>query len=299
MRRAFSSLGGHAGVAFLRLLGCLPLTWLRGLGVALGLLLWALAVPRRRVVRLNLALCFPAVSVAERRALERKVFIRFTQSWFDRGWLWHAPSAVLEQRLVVDGDVQFLQQCHQSGTPVVVFAPHFVGLDAAWTALAQTFQHQLVTIYTPQRNPVVDAWVARGRRRMGSVTLTWRNDGVKPVIKALKQGQWLYLLPDMNFGAQESVFVPFFGVQAATVPSLSRFARLSRAAVVPVQVEMTPQGYRIHVLPAWHDMPTADSVADTALMNQRLEAMIRRIPDQYYWVHKRFKSRPEGESAVY
>jgi KDO2-lipid IV(A) lauroyltransferase len=93
--------------------------------------------------------------------------------------------------------------------------------------------------------------------------------------------------------------VPFFGVQAATVPSLSRFARLSGAAVVPVQAELTPEGYCVHVLPAWRDLPTGDSLADTALMNQRLEVMIKRMPDQYYWVHKRFKSRPLGEPAVY
>jgi Kdo2-lipid IVA lauroyltransferase/acyltransferase len=299
IRYRLHRLGGLVGVACLRLLGRLPLGWLRGLGMVLGLLLSVVAVPRRRVVQVNLALCFPALSGAQRRALTRKVFIRFAQSWLDRGWLWHASPRLLEQRLTVDGDVQFLKECHQSGAAVIVFAPHFVGLDAAWTALAQTFQHPLVTIYTPQRNTIVDAWVAAGRRRVGSVTLTWRNDGVKPVLKALKQGQWLYLLPDMNFGAQESVFVPFFGVQAATVPSLSRFARLSGAAVVPVQAELTPEGYCVHVLPAWRDLPTGDSLADTALMNQRLEVMIKRMPDQYYWVHKRFKSRPLGEPAVY
>lgn len=298
--RVLRSIGGYIGVAFLRLLGCLPLVWLRGLGVLLGLLLMAVAAPRRRVVRVNLALCFPELSDAARRALGRQVFIRFAQSWLDRGWLWHASSEVLERRLTVGGNVHFLHECHQDRRAVVLFAPHFFGLDAAWTALARTFQHPLVTIYTPQRNPVVDAWVAAGRRRIGSVTLTWRNHGVKPVLKALKQGQWLYLLPDMNFGAQESVFVPFFGVQAATVPSLTRFARLgNNAAVVPVHAELTSTGYRIHILPAWHDVPTSDSVADTALMNHRLEAMVRRTPDQYYWVHKRFKSRPQGEPAVY
>ena len=103
----------------------------------------------------------------------------------------------------------------------------------------------------------------------------------------------------MNFGPEESVFVPFFGVPAATVPSLSRFAKLGRAQVVPVISRLTSTGYEVRVLPAWQDFPTADAVADTALMNQRLESYIQAQPAQYYWVHKRFKTRPEGEPSVY
>jgi KDO2-lipid IV(A) lauroyltransferase len=107
------------------------------------------------------------------------------------------------------------------------------------------------------------------------------------------------LLPDMNFGPEESIFVPFYGVQAATVPSLSRFAKLGRAKVVPVTTRMTAQGYAVHVGPAWEGYPSNDMTADTAQMNLRLQGYIDAMPDQYYWVHKRFKSRPEGEASVY
>ena len=103
----------------------------------------------------------------------------------------------------------------------------------------------------------------------------------------------------MNFGPNESLFVPFYGVRAATVPSLSRFARLGRAKVVPVITRMTATGYRVEVLPAWQDFPTDNLPADTALMNQRLQDYIDSMPDQYYWVHKRFKDRPAGEPSVY
>ena len=126
-----------------------------------------------------------------------------------------------------------------------------------------------------------------------------RIDGVKPIIAGLKAGDPLYLLPDMNFGPEDSVFVPFFGVMAATVPSLSRFARLGRAKVVPVVTRMTREGYSIDILPAWVDMPSDDMVADTAEMNRRLEAFIETMPAQYYWVHKRFKDRPAGELPPY
>ena len=119
------------------------------------------------------------------------------------------------------------------------------------------------------------------------------------IIAALKAGEPLYLLPDMNFGPEESVFVPFYGVQACTVPSLSRFARLSRAKVVPLLARLTAEGYDIEVLPAWKDFPTADALADTALMNLRLQSYIDSMPAQYYWVHKRFKDRPNGETPPY
>ena len=119
------------------------------------------------------------------------------------------------------------------------------------------------------------------------------------IVAALRAGEPLYLLPDMNFGPEESIFVPFYGVPAATVPSLSRFARLARARVVPVVTRMTRTGYEVQVMPAWDDFPGDDMAADTALMNLRLQGFIDTMPAQYYWVHKRFKTRPPGEPGVY
>ena len=126
-----------------------------------------------------------------------------------------------------------------------------------------------------------------------------RRQGLKPLVAALRAGEPLYLLPDMDYGLSDSVFVPFYGVPAATVPSLSRFARLSGALVVPVISRLTPQGYEITVMPPWDGYPTDDAVADTAEMNRRLEGFIDTMPEQYYWVHKRFKNRPQGEPSPY
>jgi KDO2-lipid IV(A) lauroyltransferase len=145
---------------------------------------------------------------------------------------------------------------------------------------------------------VVDDWVRQGRNRFGGRPLS-RTDGVRELVAALRRGDLLYLLPDMNFGPEESIFVPFYGVAAATVPSLSRFARLGRAKVVPVVTRLTPSGYEVCVLPCWSGFPTADAPADTALMNKRLQEYIDEMPSQYYWVHKRFKTRPPGEPGVY
>jgi KDO2-lipid IV(A) lauroyltransferase len=283
------------GVLFMRALAHLPLPWVRALGWALGWFLYFVILPRRRVVHRNLEMCFPGWSAAQRRALVPRVFVHVAQAWLDRSWLWHGKPEVVRKRLAISGDVGELQ----GSQPTVIFAPHFVGLDAGWTALTQQLPRAFTTIYTNQANKVVDAWILAGRRRFGSGRLFGRADGVKTIVSALREGAPLYLLPDMNFGPEESIFVPFYGVQAATVPSLSRFSKLGRAKVVPVTTRMTRSGYDVRVLPAWEGFPTDDPVADTARMNRHLQAYIDAMPDQYYWVHKRFKTRPAGEPPAY
>ena len=155
------------------------------------------------------------------------------------------------------------------------------------------------TIYTDQSNKLIDRWILRGRKRWGHMQLFGRIEGVKPILAAIRAGKPLFLLPDMDFGPQESNFVPFFGIQTATVPSLSRFARLGRAKVVGCVVSMTPAGYEVKFSPAWENFPTDDVLADTALMNKKLEDYIKDQPAQYFWVHKRFKTRPEGSPEFY
>lgn len=285
----------HPGVVFMRLIAPLPLGWVRGLGTLVGLVLYVLAVPRRRVVMTNLALCFPDRSLPQRRRWARECFVYFAQAWFDRSWLWNGDPETVRNRLHIKGAVQELQ----GSEPTVIFAPHFFGLDAAGTAINQQLGRPMVSIYTPQRSQAVDAWLHDGRRRFGQLRLFYRDEGVKSIVSALRQGELLYLLSDMNFGPEESIFVPFFGVMAATVPSLPRFARLGRAKVVPVTARMTRQGYDIEVHPAWENYPGADVQADTATMNRWLEQVINTMPSQYYWVHKRFKTRPAGEPPVY
>ena len=298
-RQRLSALFTRSGIVFMQVLAALPLPLIRAMGTALGWFLYLVVASRRRVVDTNLLLCFPEHNAQQRRGLVQQTFVYFAQAWLDRSWLWHAPPEVVRRRLKLSGS-----EVLEGEQPVVIFAPHFVGMDAGWTALTQQVSRAFTTIYTDQANRLLDRWILRGRRRFagtpgGGARLFGRIEGVQPIVSALKSGQPLYLLPDMNFGPQESVFVPFYGVSAATVPSLSRFARLSRAKVVPVITRMTPDGYEVQVLPAWENFPTGDLLADTALMNQRLEGYINAQPAQYYWVHKRFKSRPEGEASVY
>lgn len=280
---------------FMRFLSYLPIRWVRALGWAFGCMLYVLAVPRRRIASTNLRLCFADKTPREIRALTFETFVRFAQAWLDRWWLWHGSPEVVRQRLVLTGAVSELQGL----APVVIFAPHFVGLDAGWTALTQQLPRHFTTIFTNQSNKTLNAWILAGRQRFGRAQLFGRVDGVKTIVAALRAGDPLYLLPDMNFGVQDSLFVPFYGVSAATVPSLSRFAKLGRAKVVPVISRMTPAGYEVQVMPAWSGFPSDDLVADTALMNARLQSYIDTMPEQYFWVHKRFKSRPPGVDGVY
>jgi len=294
MNQAVSTLG----VALMKSLAHVPLRLLRALGWVLGAVLFVAVRSRRRVVMANLAVCFPELSHAQRRDLAWQTFIHFAQAWLDRSWLWHAPADVVRQRLQLTGAVDELTQPIRQ-TPVVIFAPHFMGLDAAWTALTQQVPRSMNTIYFPQVNPVVDRWIMAGRQRFGQGQLIQRGEGAQTLVAQLRAGEPLYLLPDLNYEPAESLFVPFFGHVAATVPSLSRFAKLGRAKVVPVLSKLTPKGYTIEVLPAWTDFPTQNLESDTALMNQRLEAYIRTMPSQYYWVHRRFKDLPPGVPAVY
>ncbi|MBT2325375.1 lipid A biosynthesis acyltransferase [Variovorax paradoxus] len=293
------SLSSQLGIGFMRALAHVPLPLVRGFGAVLGRVLHTVAAPRRRVVDTNLALCFPDKSPEERRRIARETFVYVAQSWLDRSWLWHAPEKTVAARLTVKGSAPEIDEIAHGSEPMILFAPHFYGLDAAATALTMHTARPSTTIYTTQRDPMVDAWIREGRKRFGNVITLNRVDGIKPIVAGLRKGGLLYLLPDMDFGRDQTVFVPFYGVSAATVPSLSRFARLGRAKVVPVVSKLTRTGYEIEVLPAWQDFPSEDAVADTALMNERLQGYIDSMPSQYYWVHRRFKTRPDGAAPVY
>jgi Kdo2-lipid IVA lauroyltransferase/acyltransferase len=284
------------GILFMRAIALLPLGLVRAMGAVLGAILYFIVVPRRRVAMRNLELCFPHWTPARRKQVAWLHFIRFAQAWLDRGWLWHAPAEVVRSRLVLAGAVGEIE----GEDPVILFVPHFLGLDAGVTALTLLTRRRIMGVYTRQSNAIVDQWIFEGRHRFAQDSRgLHRSEGVREMIAAVRGGAAMYLLPDMNFGAEDSVFVPFYGVQAATIPSLPRFARLCRARVVPLVTKLTPAGYEVRVLPSWSDYPTRDLVADTALMNRRLEGYIDEMPEQYYWVHKRFKSRPPGEPPAY
>ncbi len=280
----------------MRLIARWPLPVVRAMGAVLGVLLWLGARSRRHIADVNLRLCFPEWSDAQRRRMVWRHFIAFGQSVLDRAWLWHAPESVLRERLQWVGAVDALT----APGPLVMFAPHFVGLDAGGMAVSMQFRPAPVAfIFVAQSNPVVENWVRGGRERMGNARPYFRHEGMRKILAGLRKGEPLHLSPDMDFNREESIFVPFMGVQAATVPSLSRLARVAGARVVPVVTRMTPQGYTIEAHEPLASFPTEDLAADTTRMNEVLAGSIRTMPEQYHWVHRRFKTRPEGEPGVY
>jgi len=283
-------------IGLLWLLHFLPLGLLAALGRGLGRLLWWLAGSRRRIALKNLELCFPELPAAEREALAREHFAMVGRSLLERGLLWFASPERLQRLIRIKGNIRLAEQ-----TPgaMMWLLPHFVGLEWVGPALMLNQKRPGVDVYQPQSNAVLDARILAGRSRFGTTAFVDRHDGIRPVLRLIKQGYAFLNAPDLDHGEKDSAFVPFFGVPAATVPSLPRLARLGRARVVPTVTRMTPGGYEVQVHPAWSGYPGDDPVADTALMNRRLEDWIRTMPEQYYWVHKRFKTRPAGEPSVY
>jgi KDO2-lipid IV(A) lauroyltransferase len=164
-----------------------------------------------------------------------------------------------------------------------------------------TTDYPLVSMYSKQKIPQFDALLLHSRTRFGNSPMASRQDGLKPVVRAMRKGLPFYYLPDMDFGARDAVFVPFFGVPAATITGLSRVAKITGAAVVPCVTRQLPggAGYVLKFYPAWEGFPGEDVESDTRRMNAFIEERVREMPEQYFWLHKRFKSRPPGEPKFY
>ncbi len=281
-------------VGFLWLLHWLPLPVLRAIGGLLGRLLYAVGRERRKVALINLRLCFPEKSEAEREQIARDHFIAFSRAVIDRTLGWWASRERLERIIRITG-VEHLND--PEGRPVIMLSPHFVGLDAGATRISMFVRG--CSVYSNQKNPVFNKLLYDGRIRFTDAVLLSRQDGMRKIIKAMKDGYKFYYLPDMDFGPKESIFVPFFGVQAATIPGVSRLARLTGARVVACITRQVADGYEVEVMPAWDDFPGESVEADTAYVNRFIEGQVLRMPEQYFWLHKRFKTRPPGEQRFY
>ena len=288
----------RAVLGLLWLLQRLPLRLQAALGRGLGRLLHALASGRRQVALRNVALCLPDWDEGRRRQLVREHFQWLARSLLERGLLWYASPARLKALIQVEGDVGLAER---SDKPVMWLVPHFVALDVAGVA-TQLFQGgKVASIYQAQSNAVFDQAMRNGRLRFGLAEIFARSERALPLVRAIKRGHAFFNLPDMDFGAKDAAFVPFFGVAAATLLAPARMARSLGMVVQPVVAEILPggQGYRVRFLPPWDDFPGDDDVAAASRMNRWIEDEIRHNPAQYLWVHKRFKTRPPGEAPLY
>jgi Kdo2-lipid IVA lauroyltransferase/acyltransferase len=271
----------------------LPLSVQARIGSFIGSIAFWLIPERRTVTRINLAKCFPRMDPNERERLARAHFRAFCRAVIEQGILWWSSRERIAALVRLEG-----RQYLEASAKTIVFAPHFVGFEATLARLA--LEYPVAMMYSRQKDPRVEARLLAGRTRFGGVMYP-RQGGIKKGVELINSGRLYYYLPDLDFGPKRSVFVPFFGVPAATVTGLAYIARTTGAAVVPCVTRMLPGGggYVARLYPAWTGFPSGDDHADARRMMAFIEERVLEMPEQYFWLHKRFKTRPEGEPRFY
>ena len=283
-------------IAFLWLLHWLPLSVLGRFGEAVGSLLFLVLGKRRHITLTNLRLCMPELDEKQRRGIAQRHFRAYARSIVERSILWWAPEARVRSLIRVEGSVP---QAAMEAGPTILLCPHFVCLDVAGVAVM--LESPLCSIYTAQRNPVFDGALRRGRTRFRPIELVSRAAGIKPIIRAMRRRLPYFMLPDLDFGARDALFAPFFGVPAATLTAPARIAAATGAKVIPVVATFLPgyRGWRVRFYPAWDDYPGDDLALSARRMNAFIEERVREAPGEYFWAHRRFKTRPPGVPDVY
>lgn len=274
----------------------LPFAWQLGIGRLLGFLIRLFAAERRRITGINLELCFPELPVAERRRLAARHFLALGIAVVEIALSWWGPERRLRRLVSVSG-LEHLQQALRKGKGVLLLSAHFTTLEIGGRLLA--LHTPFHVLYRTHKNPVFDGLMKRSRTRLYEQAIE-RGD-LHAVLGSLKQNHAVWYAPDQDFGSANSVFVPFFGVPAATLTATSRLARISGAAVVPFFPARLSgaRGYKLTLYPALEDFPGTNLEADSARIMRLIESEIRKYPEQYIWVHRRFKTRPPGAAPVY
>lgn len=284
------------GIFILWVLHFLPLAVLARLGAAAGLLFMALDKKRRNIAATNLRLCFPDTDEDARNRLLRTHFKAVGRGVLEHSLMFWASRERLERLVRFEG-LENWQAVR--GRPAILLVPHFAGFVLG--PLRFSIEHDVVSMYSRQKNRTVDELLLKGRSRFGKARLWCREDGLRPLVKALREGFTFIYLPDQDLGARDSVFVPFFGVNAATVTALPRLAKLGNAVVLPLITRQLAggEGYEARFYPAWRGFPSDDLEADVRRMNAFIEERVLEMPEQYWWLHRRFKTRPPGEPKIY
>ncbi len=287
------------GYAFLRTAALLPLPVIWALGGAIGELFYLLHAERRHITRVNLRLCFPELGERARNTIARRHFREFMRASLTVPIAWWGSVSRLN-RLVRCRDCHYLDDALSAGRRIILLAPHFVGMEIGGIYLASSRHSQFVNLYKRPKNPLLDYLISQRRTRFGGV-LVERMEGLRPAIQGIKRGLVFYYLPDQDQGSSGAVFAPFFGVQAATLTSLGRLAAITGAVVIPCFTRQLGygRGYEVIFRPPLDNFPSGDERADARRMNHEIEIGVREMPEQYFWVHRRFKTRPPGSPSLY
>lgn len=279
----------------LRALCLLPYGLVARLGEALGALLYLIPSRRRNILHTNLRLCFPEKNETQRRELARATFRHVIRSYMERGIQWYGSARTLRRLVELDSAIELADSYDQA---TIFLGFHFAAIEAG--CMFYSTRHPVASLYTPMSDQTIDGIALERRGRFGTEMIA-RHGNARQALRLLKSGKPVMFAADMDFGLRDSVFVPFFGIQTCTLTTVSRFAQLSGARVVPFVTEVLPgyRGYKLSICDPLENFPCGDDCADATQMNRFLETRIRAIPEQYYWVHRRFKRRPAGEKPVY
>ncbi|MBB1086915.1 LpxL/LpxP family Kdo(2)-lipid IV(A) lauroyl/palmitoleoyl acyltransferase [Lysobacter sp. SG-8] len=282
------------GLGVMVLAAALPWSVQRLLGRGIGALAFVLAGDRRRAAAANLALCFPEMPEADRARLLRESFRDLGIGFLEFARAWWGSAAPMRRTVRIEG-VEQVEALRAGGRGVLLVSGHFMTLEICGRLMCDRLP--LAGMYRRYRSPVMEWAVRRGRQRYA--TAMFANEEVRPAIRHLKQGGILWYAPDQDMHGKDTVFVPFFGVPAATITATHQFARMSGCAVVPFFHRREGADYVLRLGAPLAGVPSPDPVADTACVNAAIEAMVREAPSQYLWIHRRFKRRPEGQASPY
>jgi KDO2-lipid IV(A) lauroyltransferase len=289
--------GIWACVGILRLNAFLPYRVQIAEGRALGRLVYHLLRGRRRIAAVNLALCFPEATPAAREELLREHFASLGITLIEHGLAWWASDALVTRLVDLRGQ-ENLERAMAGGRGVILLTGHFGAQEFSGRAFGLSCP-TTAGFYRPSRNPLVDEILRRVRKKSAPILIP--KQAVRRVVRALRQGMPVWYAPDQSYRRAQSALIPFFGEPAMTTTALSELVRLGKAAVVPLLPTRLPDGggYRLDILPALENFPGASPEEDARRVNAILEAHIRTVPEQYYWLHRRFKGRPAGYPDPY
>jgi len=284
-------------VGVIWLVAHLPWRVLEGLGRFIGNLALILNKERRQIAATNIALCFPELDADAQRALVRSNLrdVGMMLVEFALGWM-GSDRAIARVPLRIDG-LEHLQAARDAGRGVLLVGGHFSHLELAARLVSSRIR--IAGMYRRMDSEVFE-WVVL-RSRLHYADAMFDKDDLRGTVKYLRAGGTLWYAPDQDMRSKDNVFAPFFGVPAATITATHHLARMSGAVVIPFFHRRLPDGggYVLRLAPPMPDFPGKDAAADTVRVNQEVEHMVREAPEQYLWVHKRFKTRPPGEPRIY
>lgn len=280
---------------FLLLIAHFPMRLNFLLGKTLGFLLFHLAPSRKRIAATNISLCFPELNLQERDQLVRRIIDSCAIGFFETAMALWGPAQRLRRCYQIKG-VEHLQAAQAAGRGVLLVGCHMTTLDMGGRMLA--FHIRADMLYRQDPNPLLAYLLISARERYNGEPII--SVETRKLVRNLRAGHVVWYAPDQDYGIKHSIFAPFFNIPAATVPGTARFAALSNAQVMTFAHYREANGhYQLEISAPLDNFPSGNDLADTTRINQLIEHIIRQQPDQYLWVHRRFKTRPEGEASVY